>query len=146
MTSPLDKFRQELFNELQAQDVSGEKPLRDAFEVEDCTDHKNFVFVLRETTVDLFDSSRGMDKRLLQTFGPNEFPFGHATAIDYYVFVFQKSLRADDNICFLGYVEERKHRFAPLEVDTELDVEEAKDESIWPHDDPYIDIGGEGGP
>jgi len=147
MSNPLDRLKQELLADLQSQDVSGETPLRDAFEVEDCQDHKNYTFVLRESTVDLFNSSRGVDKELMKTFGPDEFPFGHKTARDYFTFVFQKSLRADDNICFLGYVKERQHRFSPVEVEAVEEEAVIVAEEVEPeyyYHDPNFDIGGEG--
>jgi hypothetical protein len=144
MSNPLDRLKQELFGQLQAQDVSEEKPLRNAFEVEDLNNHTNFVFVLRGSTVDLFNSSRGVDKRHMKTFGPDEFPFDHKTAEDYFAFVFQKSLRADDNICFLGYVEEKQHEFAPIEIEEEPVVVAEEVEAEGYYNDPHYDIGGEG--
>jgi len=144
MDNPLDRFKKELFAELQSQDVSGDKPLRDAFEVEDLNDHTNYTFVFRGDTVDLFNSSRGIDKQFMKTFGPIEFPFENKTARDYFTFVFQKSLRADDNICFLGYVQEMQHRFKPIEIEEPVEVavpEEVEADEYY--NDPHYDVGGE---
>jgi len=114
----LADLKKAMFDEMQKEDLSDAKPLHDAFEVEDMVYRSNFVFVKRESTVDLFDSSRGVGKKLMETFGGDfglEFPFGTKNAEEYYLHMFHKALRSEDNICFIGYVKETLSSFQPIE-------------------------------
>lgn len=110
----LNKVRNYFLDKIQNEDVSSFTPKYDAFEVEDITNSTNFVVVIDKTTdiVCIYDTSRkssgGFRRRLIV-----EKPFGSTeSAEDYYKYLYHKSLKAEDNICFLGYVD---HNFQPIE-------------------------------
>jgi hypothetical protein len=110
----LASLRDKLFEDLRNEDVSDANPEHDAFEVEDINTRQNFVFIKRGDIVELYDSSRGVGKKSMAVIGPLEFPFGTTNADEYYLAMFRKALRAEENICFLGYVTETENSFEPI--------------------------------
>jgi hypothetical protein len=95
------------------------KPKYNSLEIEDIQARKNYVFKKDGKVVEMWDTSINLDApQLLWTF-PTEssFPFGRKNSEEYYQYVFEKSLKAIDGVCFLGYVDDN---FEPIEEEEEI--------------------------
>ena len=87
-------------------------PLHPRFETEDLKIRQNHTFVLDEDVVEIYDTSRGFGNVLLETIEA-PFPFGCQNASEYYTELFRKALRMEDDISFLGYVDENFNEIFP---------------------------------
>lgn len=90
------------------------KPKHPRFEVEDIVERKNYTFSLEGDFVSLYNTSRGAGNLHMETWGPTDFPNGAKTAVEYYDFLYEKSLDFTnrESIHFLGYVDDK---FEPIE-------------------------------
>lgn len=118
----LAKAKAFLLEQLQAEDVSGEQPKHDAFEVEDCNTRKNFVFAKKDGCVTCYDTSRGAGNIEMFSFSFDGFDYpqpnpstgkNFENADEYFLYLFHKALNFVDNVGFIGYVNDKT--FEPIE-------------------------------
>lgn len=85
------------------------------FEVECIAERTNYTLVYdaANNIVEMYDTSRGAGNRLIQTFGPDRFPYDYKTAEEYYDRLYDDSLKPNPySVYFLGYVDAQ---FEPIE-------------------------------
>lgn len=83
-----------------------------AFEVEDIARRENYAFWKKEDKVVLIDTTRTFQpledyshRNHKHTFGPEKFPFGCENAEEYFEYMYNKSLKMDQNIAFLAWID-----------------------------------------
>ena len=96
------------------------KAKRPRFEVEDIQQRTNSTFCLVGGTVCMHNTSRGSGNRLIEVWGPIDFPVTDVKGVEvasytaeaYYDTLYSKSMDGREGVWFLGYVDEN---FQPIE-------------------------------